>query len=370
MSTRYSFARMVITRIFVAILAVTLSAHAQHITNPHASFLDVPARQAALESTKDPLLLEAIKSLHSCVATPLVPAPASPMDIPHHYVSGSSGPVNPAEAIATRVYSSFEQRITSGMNQYLATGNHAESTCALAQLDAWAQAQALLDYDPRSQSWYQVEWTLGSAAITTSVLVNDPTLDPAQLHRVIAWLDAVSRKDITFERPGQDMNNHHYWRALAATAVGVVASDDKLFRFGIDAYKGAIDEIDPSGAFPREMARHENAIHYQGFALQPLMLIAEFASRQGIDLYAYQSHNRSIRDAIIFYGHAIADPSLIKPYTSDPQNDDFHSGDFAAFNFYTARFGTDGLPPSILDALQHPTTETRIGGNTTVLATK
>jgi poly(beta-D-mannuronate) lyase len=361
---------MVITRIFAALLAVTLSAHAQRITNPHASFLDIPARQSTLKSTKDPLLLEAIKDLHSCLATPLVPAPPSPMDIPHHYMSGSSGPVNPAEAIATRVYTAFERRITDGMNQYLAANNHAESACALAQIDAWAQAHALLDYEPRSQSWYQVEWTLGSAGITTSVLVNDPTLDPAQQHRVIAWLDAVSSKDLTFEHPGQDMNNHHYWRALAATAVGVVASDDKLFRFGIDTYKDAIKEIDPAGAFPREMARHENATHYQGFALQPLILIAEFASRQGIDLYAYQSHNRSIRDAIVFYGRAVADPSLIKPYTSDAQRDDFHPNDYAAFNFYAARFGTNGLPPSVVNALQHPTTDTRIGGNTTVLAAK
>jgi poly(beta-D-mannuronate) lyase len=361
---------MVITRFFASVLAVTLSAHAQHVTAPHASLLDVPARQATLQSTKDPLLLAAIKSLRSCVATPLVPAPASPMDIPHHYLSGSSGPINPAEAVATRAYAAFERRITDGMNQYLATGSHSESACALAQLDTWAQAHALLDYEPRSQAWYQVEWTLGSAAITASVLVNDPNLDPAQLHRVTAWLDAVSHKDISFERPDQDLNNHHYWRALAATAVGVVASDDKLFHFGIDAYKDAIKEIDPAGAFPREMARHENAIHYQGFALQPLILIAEFASRQGIDLYSDQSHNRSIRDAILFYGRAVADPSLVKPYTSDPQNDTFHSNDFAAFNFYTARFGTEGIPPSILNALQQPTADTRIGGNTNVLTGK
>ena len=291
------------------------------------------------------------------------------MDIPHHYMSGSSGPINPAEAIATRPYTAFEHRITDGMNQYLATNSHAESACALTQLDTWAQANALLDYPPRSQSWYQVEWTLGSAAITTSVLVNDPTLDPAQLHRVIAWLDTVSRKDLTFERP-EDMNNHHYWRALAATATGVVASDDTLFRYGITAYKDAIKEIDPAGAFPREMARHENAIHYQGFALEPLILIAEFASRQNIDLYAYQSHHRTLRDAILFYGLAVADPSLVKPYTSDTQKDEFHPNDFAAFNFYVARFGPDGLPPSILTALQQPLTDARIGGNTTILAAK
>jgi poly(beta-D-mannuronate) lyase len=286
------------------------------------------------------------------------------MDIPHHYLSGSSGPINPAEAIATRPYTDFEHRITAGMNQYVATRNHSE-----AQLDTWAQANALLDYPPRSQSWYQVEWTLGSAAITTSVLVNDSTLDPAQLHRVIAWLDAVSRKDLTFERP-EDMNNHHYWRALAATATGVVASDDTLFHYGIQAYKDAIAEIDPAGAFPREMARHENAIHYQGFALTPLILIAQFASRQNIDLYTYSSHHRTLRDAIVFYGRAIADPALIKPYTNDAQKLDVSPNDFAAFNFYAARFPAQTLPPSMTTALQQPTTETRIGGNTTILAAK
>jgi len=349
----------------LALLSAPL-AQSQHL-NPRASFLDVSARQTTLASTTNPLLISAIHALPSCVATPAIPAPPVPMDIPHHYLSGSSGPINPAEAIATRPYTDFEHRITAGMNQYVATNNHAEAQCALAQLDTWAQANSLLDYPPRSQSWYQVEWTLGSAAITTSVLVNDPILDPAQLHRVIAWLDAVSRKDLTLERP-EDMNNHHYWRALAATATGVVASDDTLFHYGIDAYKDAIKEIDPAGAFPREMARHENAIHYQGFALTPLILIAEFASRQHIDLYAYQSHHRTLRDAILFYGRAVADPSLVKPYTSDPQNNDPHPNDFAAFNFYTARFPTEALPPSIVTALQQPTTETRIGGNTTVLA--
>jgi poly(beta-D-mannuronate) lyase len=292
------------------------------------------------------------------------------MQIPHHYLSGSSGPTNPAEAAATHVYASFERRITDGMNQYLATGSHTESACALAQLDAWAQAHALLDYDPHSQAWYQAEWTLSSAGTTDSVLVHDPTLDPAQQQRVTAWLDAAAHKDISFERPDRDLNNHHYWRALAATSIGVIASDDKLFRFGIDTYKRAIKEIDSNSAFPLEMARHENATHYQGFALQPLILIAEFASHQGIDLYAYQSHGLTLRDAILFFGRAVDDPSLIKPYTTDAQRDDFHPGDFAVFAFYAARFGNDGLPPSIVEALQHPTTATHLGGSTTLLAGK
>jgi poly(beta-D-mannuronate) lyase len=360
--------------IVLAALAVTSSASlpnfAQSVKDPHASIVNVAARQAALKVTTDPLLLAAIKSLPSCVNSPAVAAPIGVMDIPHHYLSGSNGPVNPAEAVATRVYGEFERRISAGMNQYLATGNHAESACALAQLDDWAKAHALLNYDRKdsTQAWFQVEWTLSSAAIAESVLVNDATLDAAQQKRIIAWLDTVAHKDIGFEQPNDTNNNHHYWRALAATAVGVVASDDVLFRFGIQAYVTAIAEIDTRGAFPKEMARHENAIHYQGFALQPLVLIAEFATRQGFPLYAYKANGHTLRDAIVFFGNAVDDPSVVKPYTSDEQAAHWGAGDFADFAFYVARFGPDNLPADILDELKRPSFSTRIGGNTVLLA--
>jgi poly(beta-D-mannuronate) lyase len=351
-------------------LAFVLPALGQRVADAKASVVDVAARQAALSSTADPVVQAAVKGLRSCVAMPLVAAPAGRMKIPHHYLSGSNGPTNPAEAEATRVYAMFESRITAGMNQYLATGSHAESACALAQLDAWAQARALLDYDrdESSQAWYQVEWTLSSAGITDSVLVNDSTLDPVEQQRVTAWLRTAAHKDISFEKPGDSNNNHHYWRALAATAIGITAKDDKLYRFGIQAYVDAIAEIDPNGAFPKEMARHENAIHYQGFALQPLVLIAEFVTRQGIPLYDYKAHGHTLRDAIVFFGRAVDDPSLVRPYTTDPQSTNFGSGDFAPFAFYAARFGSAGLPPAITNALKRPTAATRIGGSATILA--
>jgi len=354
----------------LAVSSLSIPALAQKVAHPHASILDVAARQASLKSTTDPLLLDAIKGLHSCVNSPAVPAPTGVMDIPHHYLSGSNGPVNPAEAVATRVYAEFEHRITAGMNQYLATASHQEAACALDQLDLWAKAGALLDYTRKDspQAWYQVEWTLSSAGITESVLVNDAGLDAAEQKRVIAWLDSASHKDISFEEPNDTNNNHHYWRALQATAIGIVASDDVLYRFGIQAYVDAVAEIDPRGAFPKEMARHENAIHYQGFALQPLVLIAEFVTRQGIPLYDYKASGRSLRDAIVFFGQAVDDPSLVKPYTADAQASGFGSGDFADFAFYAARFGLAGLPPAIVNALKHPATATRLGGCTTLMA--
>jgi len=360
------------TALILTGLALAPMLSAQKISSPSASVLDVTARQAFLKTTTDARIHSAMAHLGSCTSTPLVPAPTGEMQIPHHYMHGSNGPVNPAEGEATRVYATFEHRITAGMNQWVATGNQGEAQCALSQLDAWAQAGALTRYDPKaySQSWYQAEWTLASAGVTASVLRQDPALDGAQQERVADWLRAAAHQLISYEKPGALGNNHHYWRALAATSIGVLSNDNELFRFGVNTFKQAVGQEDSNGAFPLEMARHENAIHYQSFALQPLIMIAEFAGRQNVDLYAYTDHGRTIRNAVIFLGHAIADPGIVKQYSSDEQKTNFSAGDVAELEFYFTRFGAESAPNSLRNLLHNPATATRVGGNTTVLAGK
>lgn len=360
---------------FVSLLltaALLPSLHAQTIQNIRASVVDAAQRHDAIMQANDPLLQKAIDELPRCTTSPDVAAPPQPMVIPHHYLSGSNGPTNPAEAEATRVYSDFERRITAGMNRYVATGSQAEAACALAQMDAWAQAGALTNYDPKvsSQAWFQAEWTLSATGITLSVLTQDQRLNPASLERVTQWLDHAAHVLLSHEKPDELGNNHHYWRALAAISIGIPAGDDKLYAYGIEVYKQAVGQLDSNGAFPLEMARHENAIHYQGFALEPLLTIAAFAQQQGVDLFSYSANGHTIRDAVVFFGKAVADPSLVKPYTTDEQKLGFGAGDFAAFNYYVAKAGTEGLPPSILEGIAQPTFSSRIGGSTTVLAHK
>ena len=357
---------------FAVLMFVAAGAlHAQGVKDMKASYFDVSARQSFVANTRSPLIRSAVASLPSCLKLSDVPAPVGHFVIPPHYLADSHGPTNPLEAAATKSYLAFEKRITAGMNQYVATGSHAEAACALSQMDEWAQSKALLDYDAKesSQAWFQVEWTLSSLGTTESVLVNDTTLDPAQHKRVIAWLDDVAHKMVNFEKPGEG-NNHHYWRALAATSVGVVAKDDDLFAFGIKVFKEAVTQEDTNGAFPLEMARHERAIHYQFFALQPLVILAEFAERQGVPLYRYEATGHTLRDAIVFLGKAADDPAIAKQYTADKQMADYGGSDYAPFQFYAARFGVEGLGKSMREGLARSTVASRIGGNTTVLAAK
>jgi hypothetical protein len=196
--------------------------------------------------------------------------------------------------------------------------------------------------------------------------MNEPSLDQAKLTRDIQWMNKVAHRTVEFDKAGKGTNNHHYWRGLAAIATGVISSDNDLFRWGVGVFKQGIDEIDQRGAFPQEMARHERAIHYQSFALQPLVPLAEFAERQHVPLYSYRSPTgHTIRDAVNFLGQAVANPQVVKAYTPDEQMTDFGSPDFFSFAEFYSHHAE--LPASIANGLEKPTFATRIGGSTTVI---
>ena len=117
------------------------------------------------------------------------------------------------------------------------------------------------------------------------------------------------------------------------------------------------------------MARHERAIHYQSFALQPLIPLAEFAERQHVPLYAYKSHTgHTVKDAVNFLGEALANPDIIKNYTPDTQMIDDKGSDFFSFaEFYSHHVPPTEIPATILQGLKSSTFATRIGGSTTVI---
>jgi poly(beta-D-mannuronate) lyase len=357
--------------VYLALIFACAYASAESISNPRASYIDIQQRHQQLAHNKDPRIALAIASLNFCTKLPIVQPPAGRMIIPPHYFSGGHGPINPAEALVTRTYNDFEHRVTAGMNQWLVTFNKDEAQCAQQQIDAWAQAGALLDYDPKesSQAWFQVEWTLCSIAISESVLVNEHSLDLTQVRRDIQWMNKVAHRTVDFDKAGKQTNNHHYWRGLAAISTGVISSDDDLFDWGVGVYKQAIDELDQRGALPQEMARHERAIHYQSFALQPLVPLAQFAERQHVLLYQYRSPSgRTVDDAVNFLGEALANPEIIKVYTPDTQQLDDKSSDFFSFaEFYSHHIDPAQIPASILEGLKRPSFATRIGGSTTVV---
>lgn len=341
------------------------------VTNPTASFLHVSARRAELAHATTPRVVEALNWKSACTNSDQPAPPAGRMIIPHHYLSGSNGPINPAENIATAPYRRLQDVVSNGASRYVATGDPSQAVCIANLLAQWAAANSLLDYSfqESSQAWYQVEWTLSSISLAWSVVQTDPAIPSAQRAAILSWIHKVTQYMFGEDpHPGDDAheNNHAYWRALCATSVGILTSDNKLYRRGLAQYVRAIGQINPDGSFPLEMARHENALHYQSFALTPLVMIAELAARQGIDLYGLRVNGHTISDAVDFLVRASANLSLVKKYASEPQTFSLFSGEKppAWTEFWAARH--PGKPWT--DVLTAPLVDSTIGGNATLYA--
>jgi poly(beta-D-mannuronate) lyase len=341
------------------------------IAEPSASFLNVQARRAELGHATTPRVMEALSSNHGCVNSEQPAPPAGRMIIPHHYMSGSNGPINPQENIATTPYRKLNAAVADGASRYVATGDPAEAVCVANLLAQWAAANTLLDYSYKesSQAWYQVEWSLSSISLAWSVVQADPAIPAAQRAAILKWMHKVTEYMFDQDPHPDDHereNNHAYWRALCATSVGILTSDEKLYRRGLAQYARAIGQMNPDGSLPLEMARHENALHYQSFALAPLVMIAELASRQGIDLYSLRVNGHTIGDAVEFLVRASADLSLMKQYASEPQTFSLFTDKKppAWIEFWAARH--PGKPWS--DIITAPLVDSTIGGNATIYA--
>jgi poly(beta-D-mannuronate) lyase len=122
--------------------------------------------------------------------------------------------------------------------------------------------------------------------------------------------------------------------------------------------------MNPDGSLPLEMARHENALHYQSFALTPLVMIAELAARQGTDLYSLRVNGHTIADSVDFLVRASNNLDLMKQYASEPQSFSLFSVKKppAWIEFWAARY--PGRPWAGL--LIQPLSDSTIGGNATL----
>ena len=344
------------------------------VQDARASFIDVAARMQWLKAERGDARLQAARPPASdCASAAPVAAPAAPMVIPPHYASGNHGPKSPGYDESTAHYRLFEATVAGLANQYVASGEGRYAQCLLTQLHLWASANALTGYTVSTavgaskQAWYQTEWSAGTAALALSQVVREPSLDPTRLKAVIDWLQRVSHQQIS--HPGGEntcCNNHAYWRGLHATMIGVLANDAELFRWGLGRYALAMEELAPDGSWPREMARHEQAMLYQNFALLPLVMMAEIAAQQGLDLYGYQVKNRDIHSAVRFLATALAEQrrAALAPGAKPMNLSGFAPGrgDMSWTEFYLARFGRDPL-----GQLSLPVANPRTGGNATLL---
>lgn len=343
------------------------------VRDPNASFLDVQARRIALGNAQTPRLREALSSLKSCTEATVPGPPAAPLYVPNHYKGGDHPESDPLSAMITEPYFDVQDAVAWGANRYLATGDPREAACVIHALLPWARSKALLNYNAEDemQVWFQSTWTVASLSLSVSVIRGEPTLNPAERDQVIAWLVAAAHKAVSEKRgpnAGSNRNCHFFWRGLAATAAGVIGNDNELFAYGLRTYATAIDEMDSRGAFPLEMEAKDRALHRQGFAIAPLVMIAELANRQGLDIFNLEEHKRRLSDAIGFLAKGIDDPSLVRKYTKETQDLSLDQDQGATLLAWVEFWDAHSPDPAWENQLQRPLYDRFLGGNATLYA--
>ena len=234
--------------------------------------------------------------------------------------------------------------------------------CALRWLAAWADAEAFLKQPRGFQGLAERRWFSLSTALSYLKIRDEPTLDGAARQRVEAWLGRLAARALL---TGGELNNHAYWEGLTAMVNGILLNRPELYEIGPARYRLALSQMRADGTLPRELRRGDQSLLYHNFALEPLVYIAEFAARQGQDLFGETVEGRGLKQLLDVVLAGIGDLEQYRRFSDQGQQLCFICG--AAMDWaelYYARFADERLV--VLLQQRRPLLNPRLGGDITV----
>ena len=259
---------------------------------------------------------------------PCLEPPAGPHDITafHYFKDKANSVIDPdllaRNRLAVRPLEEYARSVQGIAEAYIRSSpiDSSIAQCALDWLFEWAEADAMLGEMSSRQAVYQREWTTVALAIPFLSVRDDPSLDPARRARVISWFhdlgDAIRR---AHDQGGavDTLNNHMNWAAAAVMMTAIISGDAAGLNWSRTRYRMALQQIQPDGSLPLEMARGSRARHYHLFALAPLILMAETGARNGWDLY--DQENRALHRLVNRVITGLEDAGWFEERTGAPQ---------------------------------------------------
>jgi poly(beta-D-mannuronate) lyase len=281
--------------------------------------------QAQLRSPWDGQSIPLTDAPYDC---PQPPPFTKTLDAESYYTDAHHSIIDPkkrdAEEKATEAPTHLGQWSTEAADAYLTKGSRAAAACVYSLLDAAAGAHAWSGEMPTGQGHYEQKWLLAAVSVSYLKVRNSGVATPDQQKEIQKWFSSVANRvtdyvDTKKVNPDSDAwNNHRYWAGLAVAAAGIAINDKSDFAFGILSYKAGVDQIRPDGALPREMERAGRALHYHLYALAPLIMIAELAQANGMDLYSY--NKGAIHRLVDVCVAGLQNPEIFAKATGVPQD--------------------------------------------------
>ncbi|MBI2831447.1 MAG: alginate lyase family protein [Chloroflexi bacterium] len=176
---------------------------------------------------------------------------------------------------------------------YLFTGDTKYAQRAVAIANAWTGSLMELE---NPQALWEAGWETLVMSMAAHMLRDYDGWNQEARKGFEDWLNERTWHILARDNSA---NNHQYWIAAQAASVGVLTGDTGLFQWAVAVYKKAVaNDIQPDGHLPQETARAELGMFYQNFALEPLVLVAEIATGQGLDLWSYSYQGKDLKLAI------------------------------------------------------------------------
>jgi len=284
------------------------------------------AAQAPLKSPWDAHPVVPTEALWTCP-----PAPKLPHDFAtnSYYIDSKYSVIDPAlkkkyeDSVAG--IENFSRAVVSAADAWQTEGSRSAASCAVALLANAAEQKTLAGTMKGNQAFYVQGWNLGSWAVAWLKVRGSGVAPASDEKAILRWLVKLTEDNRRYyeenmrfgKRPTDADNNHRYWAGFAIAAAGIAADDRQLFQWGTNSYKHGVSQIRDDGTLPLEMARGQRALHYHLYALAPLVLLADFAEANGLDLYA--EHDYAIRRLVAVCIQGLQDPSFFQQRTGVAQ---------------------------------------------------
>lgn len=201
---------------------------------------------------------------------------------------------------------------------------------------------AILEWAQSNAMQWPADWNSGPDSGPATVYFTTHTMVPVAVaygeHRnlfsadeqatIETWMKRLVDRTRNNERMRRwSVDNKGYLWASFAMAYGIIADDEAYVRQATRIYQGAIRAMRSDGSLPNDSSRGGSAVHYTNKAIASLVLTAEFAAGQGVDLYSFSSGGNTIHSAIDFLVRATRQPALIAGYAAEDTGASFRGFD-------------------------------------------
>ena len=260
---------------------------------------------------------------------------------------------NAAYSESIKALNDLASHVVRAADIYRATGSLSAAACVSSLLSAAAEGHAMTGHMGSELAWKHQNTTLRAAAISYLKARDSGAIRPEQNSLILNWMAGIYQQERLY------YEHSHCWKkkcallghsglevAVAAMAISIATNDRGVFKWGIDQYRTAVEDIDNRGML-RYDSRGRYALKFHIESAASLVQIAEFAQSNNEPLYDYD-HGR-VHLLIHTVTRGIVDPSPFRAANGAEQvlPSPLESWEISWASVYNGRF-PDALTTTLL----------------------